>query len=194
MVQLMRICGRILPGIDFNMKNQKAFTLIELLLYVGIVSIVMSTLIAFAWNVVISGVKNTTQQEVYSQSRYLAEKIKYEIRNASTINTGTSNFGVELANNSSSQLSLGNSVVSNNPTIINVSGGKVMIKQGSSTAIALNSADTTVTSLIFTNYSSVDNKTKHIGFTLTVRSNTTNTRKEYINSMTLRSSAELRSN
>lgn len=173
------------------MKNNKGFTLIEMLLYVAIVSIVMSTLIAFAWNVIISGARNTTQQEVYSQSRYVTERLKYEIRNANDINIDTSNFDVNLATNPSAQLSLAvNSP--NNPTLITVDSGKAMIKLGGSAAVALNSADTTVTDLTFSNYS--DSRTQHISFTLTLISNSSSTRKEYQQTISIRSSAELRSN
>jgi hypothetical protein len=81
-----------------------------------------------------------------------------------------------------------------NPTIIDLSGGKVRIKLGAAATVDLNSADTTISSLVFTNYTSADNKAKHIGFTFTISDNLPATRQEYQETIDIRSSAELRSN
>jgi hypothetical protein len=83
---------------------------------------------------------------------------------------------------------------SKNPTIIDLSGGKVRIKWGAATAVNLNSDDTVVSGLTFTDYTSVDNKTKHIGFVFTISDNLSATRQEYQESVAFRSSAEMRSN
>lgn len=160
----------------------------ELIIYIAIVTIVLSSLVQFAWNAIGSGVKSNTQQEVYATARYISERIKYEIRNSEGINTGSSVFDTNPG-----ILSLIKNAPTN-PTIFDVSGGNIRIKQGAASAVNLNSADTTVTNLIFTNYTSADNKTKHVGFTLTVESNYNSTRQEYNESITLRSSAEVRSN
>ncbi len=69
--------------------NNKGFTFIELILYVAIVAIMMTALIPFAWNAIEGGVKSATEQEVFSQARYVSERIKYEVRNASSINSVT---------------------------------------------------------------------------------------------------------
>lgn len=172
-----------------NHTNQKSgFTFLELLIYIGIVTIVISSLVKFAWNVIGNGVKNSTQEEVYASARYISERIKYEIRNADGLNEGGSIFG-----SSSGILSL-IQTAPNNPTIIDLSAGKVRIKLGAASAVNLNSNDTTVTNLTFTNYTSGDNKTKHIGFTVTIQTSSSSVRQEYSDSVTIRSSAEIRSN
>lgn len=173
---------------NLKINKKSGFTFLELLIYVGIVTVVVSSLIKFAWNVIGSGVKNSTQEEVYAAARYVSERIKYEIRNSNGINTGSSTFG-----SSPGVLSLVQTAP-NNPTVIDLSAGKVRIKLGAAATVDLNSNDTTVTSLIFTNYSSGDNKTKHVGFTLTIQSSSSSVRQEYSDSVTLRSSAEVRSN
>lgn len=164
---------------------RKGFTFIELIIYVAIVSIVMTALIPFAWNVIEGGTKSATQQEVFANARFISEKIRYEIRNSIGINSV-----------SASSISLVTSIAGTNPTIIDLSGGNVRIKQGAGSTISLNSTDTRISSLIFTNYTSGDNKTKHIGFTLTVNANYTGAgaRQEYNESTTIESSAEVRSN
>lgn len=174
-------------------KDDRGFTLIELLLYVGIVAIVLSAIISFAWQVILSGSKSSQQQEVFATARYLSERVIYEIRNALDINVSSSNFNSNLANNPGQKLSL-HAASANDPTLIDVSNGKLRITQGSSAAVNLNSNDSKVTDLTFTNNSSGDAKTKNISFTLTVQSAYSGTRQEFTASVSLQSSAEVRNN
>jgi type II secretory pathway pseudopilin PulG len=199
MGQQQRIFGMILHGISFNSmtmmpliknysrenKRSQGFTYIELILYIAILTIIMSSLIPFAWNIIEGGAKNTTEQEVFANARYISERIKYEIRNASGINSVSTN-----------QISLSSADSASNPTIISLSSGNVMIQKGAGSAVALNSSDTTISSLTFTNYTSADNKTKNIQFTFTLTDNYTNAgvRQEYNATTSVEGSAEVRSN
>jgi prepilin-type N-terminal cleavage/methylation domain-containing protein len=171
----------------------KGFTLIEVLLYIAIVTVIMSAMILFAWNVIILGAKSNSQQELYAQARIVSERINSEIRNANDINTGTSNFDVNLVTSSSNQISLV-ADAPRNPIIFNVVSGIVMIKLDALAAVPLHSNSISVTNLIFTNYSSVDGKTKHIGYTLSLMRNTTSAAQQYKGTVTLEGSAEIRSN
>lgn len=161
------------------------FTYLELIIYIAILVIIMTTLIPFAWNVIEGGVKNATEREVYSQGRYVSERIKYEIRNANGINSV-----------SPTQISLSTDDPATNPTIITSASGGITIQQGAGSPIVLNSQDTTVTSLAFTNYTSSDNKTQNIQFTFTIaaRYAGAGNRQEYQGSTTLEGAAEVRSN
>lgn len=164
-------------------KQNKGFTLIELILYIAILTIMMNALIPFAWNIIQAGAKSSTEQEVFSTARYVSERIKYEIRNASGINSVSAN-----------SISLTELVAANNPTVIDLSANQVRIKLGASSPVVLNSTNTKVTDLTFTNYTSSDNKTKNIDFTLTVTGNYSSAGQEYTDSTSLRASAEVRSN
>src|SRR6266571_3526280 len=81
--------GMTLPGMIIKkMKSlERGFTLIELIIYIAIVAIILTSLIPFAWNVIEGGAKSATEQEVFANARYVSERIKYEIRNASGINS-----------------------------------------------------------------------------------------------------------
>ena len=166
------------------------FTLIETLLYISIITIMISSLIPFAWNIIGSSTKSSTAQEVSSAARYVSEKIKYEIRNASGIDAANSNFGLNLSSNPSYKITLLNPSGS---TVFTVQNGKVLIASGGPGA-ALNSTDTRVDDLTFTNYSSSDGKTKHIGFTMTISLINPSQRSEFKNTISLRTSSEVRSN
>lgn len=162
---------------------KKAFTFIELILYIGIVTIVISALVPFAWNIIGTGAKSATSQEVFSAARYISERIKYEIRNASGINS-VAPTSISLASSDSAK----------NPTIIDLSSGKVRVKYGVSTAININSINTNVSSLAFTNYTSGDSKTKNIQFAFTVDGNFPSSRTEYKETTSITGAAEVRSN
>ena len=167
---------------QFN--NRLGFTFIELILYISIITIMLSALIPFAWSVIGSGVKSSAEQEVFSQARYVSERIKYEIRNANSINSVNSPINTIDLNTST-----------NATTVIDLNSGKIRIKYGAGTAIPLNSTDTAASLLTFTNYTSADNKTKHIQFTFTMGDAGTSTRQEYqVPAVNIDSSAEVRSN
>lgn len=167
-------------------KDKNGFTLLELILYMALVAMMMSYLTPMAWNMILGSKKVVTQQELSTQARFVAERIKYEIRNARDITAVTSNSITLIASDSS-----------RNPVIIDrdATTKKIRIKLGAAPYVNLNSADTDVESLTFSNYSSVaTTKSKHVGFRFTMDTNYDSQRKEYYQSTTIESSAEVRSN
>ena len=165
-----------------NVKCQNGFTFIELILYISIVTIMLTTIVPFGWSAITSSVKSSVQQEVYTQARFVRERIKQEIRRASGI-TSVGSTSISETNFSP-----------DTTTVIDLSSQKIRINKNGTGPVNLNSDDTNVTTLEFSNYTSLDNKTKHIGFRLGVTSNYSGQRREYIESIELRASAEVRSN
>ncbi len=162
------------------------FTFIELILYVAIISIVLMSLIPFAWNVIGGSFKSSAQQEVFSQARYVAERIKKEIRDAN---------GVTTCN--ATTITLPNATASKNPTTFTFSSNQITITQGTDipSAIRLHSIGTQVTAFSCTNYTSVDTKTENLQFSFTIGDIYTGARQEFnVPAMTVQSSAEVRSN
>ena len=161
---------------------KKAFTFVELILYVGIVAVIISAIIPLSWAVIEGGAESGVQQEVWSSARFMAEKIKWEIRNASGINSVTANA-----------ISLGNFTPADNPTIITFTYPNVTVKKGAAAAVRINPEGVRVGTLVFTNFSSGDGKSKHIQYYLKVESAGTSLRQEYQQSLIIDSSAEVRS-
>ena len=165
------------------MRTERGFTFIELILYVSIVTIILSALVPFAWSAIETGVKSAVQQEVNANARYISERIKYEIRNSTGVNSVAA-----------TSISLVTSIPSTNPTIIDLAFGNIRVQQGAASAVNLNSANTIINSLTFTDYTSLDNKTKHIQFVMTVAASFAAARQEYQDSVVVESSSEVRSN
>lgn len=167
------------------MKKKAGFTFVELILYLAIVTVMLGALVPFAWNIIGSSSKNNTEREVFSQARIISERIKYEIRNS----TGFTSFI-----SPSPTITITTSVPATSPTIINFVGGNVTIQQGLGTPVVLNSPDVLFSIFSFTNNTSADNKTKNISFSFTLSANYGSTRQEFVETTTVRSSAEIRTN
>ena len=166
--------------------REKGFTLIELILYMALVSIVLAALIPFALNIIGGSAKSSAQQEVFSQGRFVSERIKYEIRNASGI-TSVGNTSITLTN-----------FAPDTNTVITLIEGKMTVNKNGAGVVDLNSNDTVITcpsNICFTNYTSGDNKTKHIQFKITMDDNFGSSRQEYqVPAFDIEGSAEVRSN
>jgi len=152
---------------------KKGFTFVELLLYIAIVGTIFSSLVPFAWEVIGGGVRSAVDQEVDSNARLIMEKIKSKVRNAKSISVV-----------SATSLTITEQDLSS--TVIDLSGGNIRLD-----AVNLNSADTLVTDLVFTDFSSASTKQVQIRFTII--SAIGQGRQEYGQSVTLESSAEVRS-
>ncbi len=164
------------------------FTLIELILYVALVSMIFATLVPFAWRIIEGGVKIGVEQEVYSQARYLSQRIKKEIREASSVSVC-----------STSELYLINPVLANSIRFCYLGGGtnSVTFNQGNPPApcagtTRLHSIDTSVTATTFcSDYSGANTSNVQVNFT--VSSNyPSSTRKEYVESLTVQVTGETR--
>ena len=108
--------------------NKKAFTLIEIIIYIALLGIFLSAATVSLWDIILGNVKSSVQQEVQESLRYSSYRILYEIRSALGVND-YSDFGVNLAQNSANTLSLAASAP-DNPVEIRVQNGILQIKRG----------------------------------------------------------------
>lgn len=173
------------------MKNKiftKGFGFIELIMYVAIVAIVLSGAVIFGWNMIFGGVKSRTEQEVNYNLKLASERIIYEIRNASGINSVAA-----------TSISLANVNTALNPTVIDLSGGRIRIGQGSAgncpttSPCFLTSSRVNVTNLTFTNMNSTGNLSQNIKFNINMSSVNPGTRAEWNFSQSYFGAAEVRS-
>lgn len=160
------------------------FTIIELLLYVAIASILLLASSLFLSVLLESRVKNQTIAEVEGQGAAVLHILTQSVRNAESINAPSPGA-------SASSMSLATIVLGNSPTVFDLSLGTFRMKEGSSLAIALTNTRVIVSNLTFTNLSrSSTPGTVRIRFTVT--SVNTSGRNEYSFSKIFTTSATLR--
>lgn len=172
-----------------NNKKQLGFSLIEVIIYVALISIFIGGAIQFTWDILYGRVKAQVQQEVNQNLRLAVKKISYEIRNASDVTiVGASD--ISLMNDDDP---------TRDPTQIDVSNGRLRIGYGNTdpcsvtTPCFLTSDRVTVSNLTFTDLSSGTDST-NIQFSITIDHNNTGGRQEWEKSQTYTTAVELRSN
>lgn len=130
-----------------NFKRKSVgFTLIELLLYIAIASFILlsiSVAISFMFR---SRIKSQAITEVFDQGNYALEMITQKTRNSIKINT-------PATSTSATSLSIVMATSSINPTIFDLSGGVIRIKEGASSSISLTSPRVVASNIIFDNLS-----------------------------------------
>jgi len=182
MVQISLTIGMTLHGMECNMK--KGFTLIEMLLYLAILSVVVLALSSFLLLSYTSRVKGGVIAEVEQQGSQTMSIIAQNIRNAQSITA-------PIAGISSNSLTLTEFTGAVSPSIFDQSGNTLRITEGAAIPINITSNRVIVSSLNFQNLSRPNTPgIVQIKFTLT-HVNPDN-RGEYIYSKSFTSTASLR--
>ncbi|EKD96498.1 MAG: hypothetical protein ACD_24C00022G0005 [uncultured bacterium] len=166
--------------------TEEGFTLIELILYLGLIAILLSGIIFFTWNVILGGTKSNIQLLVNQNIRFASKRISYEIRNALSINSLSAN-----------ELCLASSDTVRNPTRIYTNGNDLRIAWGGgSTNCTGMTTDQLLTSsgLVSSDISFNDRSTigtsQNVEYTLTVSSNSD--RQEWQHSRVYTETVEIR--
>lgn len=173
---------------NWELRTHGGVTLVELILYVALFMIFITGVVTFGIQVIQLRVKSRVQQEVIFNSRMVAKRIAFEVRNASAINTVTAG-----------SISLANSDSARNPTIIAKAGNRITISWGSAgpcptaTPCFLTSSEVSVSNLIFTNMSDAGAKSASIKYALTINNVNPGGRAEWNYAQTTTGNAELRS-
>jgi Tfp pilus assembly protein PilW len=122
--------------------SEKGFTLMEFLIYIGIVTFLITAITFAAINILNAGVKMNAMHRVSSNGETAMDVITKSIRGAKGVNSA------------GSSLSLETHYSHDNPTVFTLSDGQLKIKRGSDEAIAITDSNVEVTSLSFSNPSS----------------------------------------
>lgn len=124
----------------------RGFTLIELIIYIGIVTAVLIVAFNFGWEIIYGNVKSQARREVQQNVRFCLEKITRTIKEASAIQSPG-------LGNSSSTLSLEMSDPNLSPINFWLADNKLYINRGGGGPYELTSNRVKVTNLQFTNLS-----------------------------------------
>jgi type II secretory pathway pseudopilin PulG len=147
------------------------FTLVESLIYFAILGILLVAIGSILFHVILGKIKAETIQEVSQNARIVTERIADSVRNAQSISTPSSG-------QTTTSLSLTMTAASKNPTVFDVSSGRLRIKEGSSAAQNITGEDVTVSSISFTNVSYA-NTPGTVRIALTLAASGTSVLKEY---------------
>ncbi len=123
---------------------QRGYTLIDLLMYIAIVGSLLIAVTMFAALSTESRVKNQSVSEVNSQGSAAMDYMTQAVRNADTISA-------PVAGATASSLTVTVPTSSLSPTIFDLSGGALRVKEGTAAAIALTNSKVQISALNFKN-------------------------------------------
>jgi Tfp pilus assembly protein PilW len=174
---------------QYKRTSIQAFSLIELILYVALISIVITGIIQIGWDLIYGRVKSQIYQEVNQNMKLATKRLTYELRNASGVNAI-----------SSGEICLSSTDPAHNPTRIYTSGGQVRIGWGGGGASCASVANdqpltsnlVSVPNLSFTDLSPGPEST-NIGYEITIDHTNPSDRQEWERSQTYETSVEIRS-
>jgi len=131
---------------NIHSKHQQGYTLIELLLYVAIVSALLTGVVAFFGIVIDARVKNQSVTEVNEQGSFALDYVAQTIRSATSITSPTIGTTGTL-------LTVIVPTGSLSPTTFSLSSGSLQVKEGTASAINLTGSKVQVTAFSVKNLS-----------------------------------------
>ena len=146
---------------------ERGATLLEFIIYIGVISLVLTTATLFAMEMLHAQSKARALSEVVRNARFAASRLEIEIREAADVNVGASVFDTDPGT-----LSLATSTPATDPTIFAVSAGALTIKQGTGAAMPLTNAQVEVQEFTVENVGT-PNRTRAIRLHLKVRAKST---------------------
>jgi len=162
----------------------RGFTLLELLLYLGLAAAVLSVISGLFLMLLQARIKNQTIREVEQQGAQIVNLVTQTVRNSQEINAPQKGQTGE-------QLSLKVDDANRTPTIFSFSSGTLYMTEGAQSSIALSSSKITISNLTFSDLS-LDNTPGTIRIQFTISHKNEASRNEYDYSQTIWASASLR--
>jgi len=141
---------------------RRAFTLIEIIIYLAIVGMIAVTLVMYSISVSTSRSKAEVVAEVQANARFVLDVMRQKIRHASAINIGASTFDIHPG-----VLSVAMPSAPENPTVFSLDNGRLRVAVGTNQAEFLTSDEISVTDLRFINLT--DGPREHVRIFMTLR-------------------------
>lgn len=154
-----------LPPTTYHLKTQQGFTLIELVIYMGLMSIVVGLFAGILVTIVRIQTQQTSTRQVISELNFVMNTIARDIRDSSSLSVATNT------------LTIGTSVATTNPTIISIESGAITKKEGSQATSTLTTNRVVADELTFTELVSGSNQA--VQMVLTFSFNTENPAQDY---------------
>lgn len=168
----------------YSLPASKGFTLIEILLYVSIVSIMLLVMSAFLFSILQARTKFQTISEVDQQGIQVMQVLTQTVHNARKIN-------IPVQGTTGTTLSVDMADAGKTPAVFNSSGTNMQIKEGAGAIVPLTSSKVAISDILFSNASRA-NTLGTIKFQFTLNYLNPSGRNEYEYSKTFYGSASLR--
>ena len=165
--------------------SRKGFSLLEMLLYVSICSVLLLSLSLASTFLLSSRVKNQSIADVHQQGSQVIQLITQTIRNAKSIDIPSVG-----ATSSALTVTVVDQLLS--PTVFDISNGVLEIKEGSGPNVLLTNSHVTVSSLLFQNISSTSSLDRTVQVSFTIDYKNPSGRNEYSFTKSFTGSATLR--
>jgi type II secretory pathway pseudopilin PulG len=166
-------------------KHQKGFTLVEMILYVSVCSILLLTISTFLSFLLGARIRSQAMTEVNQQGFRAMNLLALTIRNARSIE-------IPVISATSSTLSLTTKDPNLNPTIFDIASGTLRIKEGGKQPVVLTNSRVIVSGLTFQNLSATSSLERIIRISFVVDYGNISGKDEYSFTKTFSESATLR--
>jgi Tfp pilus assembly protein PilW len=166
-------------------KSVKGLTLVEMLLYVAISSVILLSLSLFLVFLLGQRVKNQTIADVNQQGLQVMQLITQSIRNARSIDTPAIGSVSDTLS-----MTMPDGLLS--PTVFDISNGTVRIREGAGAIVPLTNSHIVVSGLLFENISSTSTTERVVRVSFTIDHVNNNGRNENSFSKSFSGSATLR--
>jgi len=134
------------PTLSLPKGSGAGFTLLEMIIYIGISSVVLVALLNVMLTIFSTRSKTEAGAEVQQNLRYGVQRITVTARNALGVNTGASTFG-----SANGVLSFAMSGTTLNPTVYSLCGTQLCIKEGVSATVAVTASGALIDEFRLTN-------------------------------------------
>lgn len=156
---------KLIRDARYVIRDQHGFTLIELVIYMGLLSIVVGLFAGILVTIVRIQTQQTSTRQVISELNFVMNTITRDIKDSASLSVATNT------------LTIGTSVASTNPIIISIENGAITKKEGSQATSTLTTDRVVADELTFDELVSGDNQAVQI--VLTFSFNTENPAQDY---------------
>ncbi|MEA3249762.1 MAG: hypothetical protein U9Q03_05420 [Patescibacteria group bacterium] len=165
--------------------KERGTTLLELIIYIGIIGVVITAATLIALEFVTAKAKSSAVSDTREAARFALERMAYEIRAADGVDFGSSSFGTDPGT-----LYLETSNPSTDPTVFSVSSGQLNVTWGVGSAVPLTPSFLNVDSFIVENVAAPA-RSRNIRITLTVGSIETGAEESYSADVTMQTTVRV---
>ena len=126
----------------YNINFKGGFTLIETLIYAGLVAFMLAFMVISVYQMIDSRDRLKFQQELVENQKLLNQKLAWLLQNNSAVNSPT-------AGSSGTSLSVNKIGATDNPYVMSFSGGQLWLATGANPAVNLTNNYVTVSNATF---------------------------------------------